>query len=263
MSRPRPALRAVTFDLGDTLWHFPHRPPEAEVAAELTRRLAHLLRAWGLTPTSPPEEIQQRIADARAEAERTSEAAGGLGPDYLGRVRAELHRAGLHLADQQVTEAWHSQNIGGAFLGRVLFEDTLPTLDWLRGRGLLIAALTNRSHGGASFLEELRAYDLLPRFDAVISSDQVGHRKPHPAIFQRTIEVLGVRADECAHVGDRLDVDVRGAKAFGMTAIWYRGGTPATAPAGELPDAPDYVIDRLSELLDLDRLGERETHPLD
>src|SRR5690606_17139284 len=178
MSATTPMLRAVTFDLGDTLWHFPHRPTGAEIAAELTRRLSHLLMAWGLTPTSAPEVIQQRIADARAEVERTSEAAGGTGPDYLGRVRAEVDRAGLHLTDQQLTEVWSSQNIGGAFMGRELFEATLPTLDWLRNRGLRIAALTNRSHGGASFLEELRAWDLLPRFDAVISSDPVGYRKP-------------------------------------------------------------------------------------
>ena len=42
------AVRAVLFDLGDTLWHFPNFPDDATVTAALAERIEHQLRAWGL-----------------------------------------------------------------------------------------------------------------------------------------------------------------------------------------------------------------------
>ena len=62
-------------------------------------------------------------------------------------------------------------------------------------------------------------------------------RKPHPAIFERALEALGVAPENALFVGDRLFEDVRGAAELGMTtmqALWYR--------ADEHPDGaePDY-----------------------
>jgi FMN phosphatase YigB (HAD superfamily) len=37
-------IRAVLFDLGDTLWHFPHFPDDAAVVRELTERVARACR---------------------------------------------------------------------------------------------------------------------------------------------------------------------------------------------------------------------------
>jgi putative hydrolase of the HAD superfamily len=65
----------------------------------------------------------------------------------------------------------------------------------------------------------------------------VGLRKPHPAIFERVLEELGVAPEDALFVGDRLFEDIRGAAELGMTtvqALWYR--------ADEHPDGaePDY-----------------------
>ena len=50
-------------------------------------------------------------------------------------------------------------------------------------------------------------------------------RKPHPAIFERALEALGVRAERTLFVGDSLAVDIAGAAALGMRtcqAVWFR-----------------------------------------
>lgn len=248
MTADRRPIRAVTFDLGDCVWHFPHRKSPEEVHGHLARRVGHLLRAWAIESPLPPGELQARLTEARSAAEQAVESDGSAGPDYLNVVRAVLEEAGLRLTEAQAQEIWQAQNVGGDFLGRRVFEDAVPTLEWLRARGVRLAAVTNRSHGGAAFLEELRREGLLDYFEAVVSSDQVGYRKPHPAIFERALEALGLPAEECAHVGDRLAVDVTGARRVGMFAIWMRRLRPAhEQPAGE-HEVPDLTIERLGDL---------------
>jgi putative hydrolase of the HAD superfamily len=50
-------------------------------------------------------------------------------------------------------------------------------------------------------------------------------RKPHPKIFARAVDEVGVDAQRILFVGDRLRADVRGARDAGMTtvqAMWFR-----------------------------------------
>jgi HAD superfamily hydrolase (TIGR01509 family) len=75
---------------------------------------------------------------------------------------------------------------------------------------------------------------LAPYLDVQVWSEEVGARKPEPAIFLRALAELGVEPVDAMYVGDRLDTDVAGAGALGMTtvqALWFRaddtrGGEP-------------------------------------
>ena len=73
---------------------------------------------------------------------------------------------------------------------------------------------------------KLRALGLADSFDAVVFSDEIGRqfRKPHPAPFLRALDLLGVRAHETVHVGDRPAKDVAGPGAIGMRAVRVRTG---------------------------------------
>ncbi|HEX3055851.1 MAG TPA: HAD-IA family hydrolase, partial [Gaiellaceae bacterium] len=54
---------------------------------------------------------------------------------------------------------------------------------------------------------------------------EVGWRKPHPAIFERALDALGVEPSATLFVGDTLATDVAGAAALGMRtclALWFR-----------------------------------------
>ncbi len=48
----------------------------------------------------------------------------------------------------------------------------------------------------------------------------VNKRKPHPEIFQKALEKLGVAAEETVFVGDTVDADVKGAKDLGMKTVF-------------------------------------------
>jgi putative hydrolase of the HAD superfamily len=77
---------------------------------------------------------------------------------------------------------------------------------------------------------------LADRLDFAVFSSEVGVRKPHPQIFERALEALGVEPENALFVGDRLYEDVRGAGELGMTtvqALWFRADDH---PEGGEPD---------------------------
>jgi FMN phosphatase YigB (HAD superfamily) len=82
-------------------------------------------------------------------------------------------------------------------------------------------------------------------FAAVVVSDEVGWRKPKPAIFEEALRRVGVGARQALFVGDRPDIDVAGAHAVEIDAVWInRAGAPL--PDGVRP--PQFEIRDLTEL---------------
>lgn len=242
-------VRAVAFDLGDTLWHFPYpRPPEVLARAHVGR-LRAVLGRLDADPEAAPA-LRARLFDGWDRWEREADAAGGVGPDYLAGATEVAAEFGLPL---EAAEAlWQCMALGGPFLGRQLLAGTHDTLDGLRAAGYRLAVITNRAHGDEAFLEELDAYGLRTPFDVIVSSDQVGYRKPHPRIFEVALEALDLAPSQVAMVGDRPEADVAGARRVGMPSIWTREVTPRQRVPEGREQEPDYVIDRLAELLELE-----------
>ena len=74
---------------------------------------------------------------------------------------------------------------------------------------------------------------------------EVGWRKPKPAIFEEALRRLGVGARQALFVGDRPDIDVAGAHAVEIDAVWIN------RPGAPLPDGlrpPRFEIRDLTEL---------------
>jgi len=61
--------------------------------------------------------------------------------------------------------------------------------------------------------------DLLSFFDAFIFSDEVGHSKPHPTVFEAAWKQLGLEPHEIVHIGDREHNDILGPKRVGMHCL--------------------------------------------
>ncbi len=235
---------AVLFDLGDTLWHFPKMPPFEHIRGETMRRVGNLLRWWGVEPAGQMLFLGRDIRLSVEEADHAAYADHCLSPDYPDICQRVAAAKGLQITRRQAEDLWEVWNLGGTFFDRTLHDDVVPTLEWLRDRGYLLGAVTNRMYAGPRFHGELREMGLDEFFETVASSCEVGRMKPHPEIFERATGDLGVRPDECAMVGDSLRADIGGAAALGMTTIWRQG----RVRDGEESFRPDYVIDSIGQI---------------
>lgn len=106
-----------------------------------------------------------------------------------------------------------------------LYDDAVPTLEALKGRGLTLGVLSNHEWDLPNLVDGLGIGRYM---QAVVTSARVGYRKPHPRMFQAICEAMGVAPDEALMVGDSVSADVEGARAFGMRALYLqRGDGPA------------------------------------
>lgn len=74
---------------------------------------------------------------------------------------------------------------------------------------------------------------------SVVAADACGALKPHPKSFRHLADSLGVAPEEVLHIGDREDLDVRGALGAGMRAWRF-------APKGKVATECELVFDRWS-----------------
>jgi putative hydrolase of the HAD superfamily len=117
-----------------------------------------------------------------------------------------------------------------------LYDDALPVLELVRGRGLKIGLLSNSSRDLGEFVAHHRLYA-----DAVLTSHAHGKTKPHESIFRAMLDLLAVAPDEAAMVGDTIEDDVEGALAVGMRAVLLdrEGRYPeASGRLGDLRELP-------------------------
>jgi HAD superfamily hydrolase (TIGR01662 family) len=244
-------IRAVLFDLGDTLWHFPNLPPRDIWIAHSAERIGALLGQWGLRDGLNCIALATAIREADWTHSSEAYTSHCRSPHYPSLVREVAAQRGLDLDGGRAEALWYASNLGGINIGREIFPDSIPTLRWLKERGYRLGTVTNRSLGGQPFYDELCEHGMLELFETYAISCDDGWLKPAPRLFQKALDELGVDAREAVMVGDSLRADVAGAKALGMVAVWKRPPNPVPEEA-LLPDGsqafPDYVIDRPSDL---------------
>jgi len=103
------------------------------------------------------------------------------------------------------------------------YPDCLPTLDELGEKGLKTAVITNISSGEVARRASERI-GITQRVEFLVASEDIGLRKPHPAIFQHVARSLSVEPKKILHVGDSVKHDVRGAESAGMTPLFLARG---------------------------------------
>jgi len=75
--------------------------------------------------------------------------------------------------------------------------------------------------------------------DAVVTSVDAGHLKPHPAVFELAVRAAGVAAEECVVIGNKERNDIEPALAMGMRSILvYPDDPPPTSTRADAA-APD------------------------
>ena len=120
-----------------------------------------------------------------------------------------------------------------------LTEGIEACLRALKGAGLKLGIICDVGMTSSTLLRaHLDNAGVLELFDHWSFSDEVGHYKPSPTIFEHALAGLGgVEPQRAAHVGDIRRTDIAGAKAMGMVAVRYTGisdDDTQTTPEGDI-----------------------------
>ena len=90
-----------------------------------------------------------------------------------------------------------------------------------------------------SYWEDFRLLGMAEHIDAIVTSVDAGHLKPHPAVFELSVRAAGVPAEQCVMIGNKEANDVEPALALGMRAILVYPDDPPPASSRAHAVAPD------------------------
>lgn len=212
-----PVLEMVFFDIGGVMY-------DDTIYA---RAMHTALRALGGRFSDEEfDEVYRSARAAQAGSFRGLLARRFLGPD----------------PDMRALEAEASKH--WAYPPEALHDDVRPCLDALAGRYRL-GIIANQP---SAVRDALRRDGMDAYFEVWGVSDDVGLEKPDPALFTHVLEEAGVEPPTGVMVGDRLDYDVRPAKAAGMRAVWVLRGEAPDDPTPEQLAEADASIGGLHEL---------------
>ena len=109
-------------------------------------------------------------------------------------------------------------------------DDVVAHIGALRADGYRTALVTNNVREGSTSWRAMIPVDDL--FDVVVDSSAVGMRKPDPAIFTHTLDLLGSVAPDRAVFLDDVESNLAGARRAGLHTILV--GDPPAAALSEL-----------------------------
>lgn len=224
-------IQAIVFDLDNTLTDFMKMKSDAITAAidgmidaglnlprDLVRsRIDAIYQEQGLE--------YQRVFDQLIESE-------------LGHIDPKILASGI-VAYRRARES-----------ALVLYPHVQMTLLELTKRGIRLGVVSDAPR--AQVWLRLCSLSLQHVFDAVVTFEDTGERKPSPAPFREVLRRLGVSASASLMIGDWAERDVVGGRSLGMKTVFARyGDTFDTRESGA-----DYDVDDVFELVAIvDRLN--------
>ena len=205
-------IRAVAFDFDETLSDWP----------------AAVRRAVNSLAAQPP------FASETDFAERFTRIAAELYPSRTpGPLYFEVHRVFERVLTGE-SDCFAAADRFRSALDPAAFDDVAATLEALAGR-FPLGILSNNPYAP----EGLRILGFDHYFPTVIARP-VDHpeAKPHPQAFTLLAAALGFAPHQVAYVGDDIEVDIDGAAAAGLAAIWLdrydSPAQPAASPAARI-----------------------------
>ncbi|MEM1671808.1 MAG: HAD-IA family hydrolase [Archaeoglobaceae archaeon] len=124
----------------------------------------------------------------------------------------------------------------------------------LKELGFKLAVVTDAENGKA--ISRLRKFNLENYFDAIVSADMSGKRKPEPDSILLALEKLGVKVEEAVLVGDSIRRDITAGKRIGMITIFASYGATFISYAGDA----DFAADKPEDILKILRILQESQH---
>lgn len=196
-------IRAITFDLDDTLW-------PVDPVIERAERVMHL---W-LGEHYPEVVKKYTVEGLRQLRFQVAAEHPGLVHDLTAMRVESLKMAARQcgyperMADEAFQVMWLARN------EVAFFADVLPALEKL-ARHFVLGALTN---GNA----DIKLVGLGHLFAFSVNAREVGVAKPDPEIFHEASRRAKIPLHQMLHIGDDPLVDVAGAKAVGMKTVYLK-----------------------------------------
>jgi HAD superfamily hydrolase (TIGR01509 family) len=232
-------LKAILFDLGDTLFDF--QPMKRSVIFEQGGRNTYdFLSSMGhtLPPFKRYLRSQVRTVWMAYFWSLISRREFNV-YDLLVKVCKEMKLPLDEPTMQELAWQWYSPLTEYTRVA----PDVIPTLTTLRDRGFKLALVSNTFIPPFVLDRHLALHDLLEFFPHRIYSSAVGVCKPHPRIFEVALRETGVTAAQALFVGDVVRKDIVGAQRVGMQAVLR-----TLKPGLTKHRVADFVIHRISEL---------------
>jgi len=128
----------------------------------------------------------------------------------------------------------------------VPYPHATPTLTKLKKKYKL-AIISDAPRLGAWL--RLAAMNIDSFFDIIITAADVRKKKTSMAPFRAALKALKLKPEEALMVGDRIERDIRPAKALGIKTCYARYGATKSIPKGK--SGADFEIEDISELVGL------------
>jgi putative hydrolase of the HAD superfamily len=234
------APRAVVFDLGGTLVHWPNWDEDAHLKWQSAYAALQRISGGRTLPDRDAFVLAMRAAEKahweRVDREHWSGPPTGLVSEGFRRLDIEADEESLLAAMDGYAKA-----VAG---WSTVFPDSRDTLLMLRERGYRLGLLSNTWWAAEWHNADIAAHGLGDLLDELVYTSDLPHSKPHESVFREISGRLRVDPAACVMIGDRQIDDVSGAKAVGMRGVWRRNESGFPTWDG----TPDAAVDRLAEL---------------
>ena len=223
------SIRAVLFDLDDTLWPI----------APVINNAEQVLFTW-LATHAPKVAASYSIEMMWHHRMQLMQARPELAIDLKALRHQALQDAFINCGEDPalVNNAMHVFNQARNQVQ--LFDDVTHCLPRL-AKLVKLGSLTN----GAADLE---AIGLSHHFEISLAAHQLGKAKPDPYVFQLACAALKLEPEQVAYIGDDLRLDVEGAQKAGLTGIWLNRQN-ASHPTELAHIKPDLQLTNLHDLV--------------
>ncbi|MEW6355349.1 MAG: HAD family hydrolase [Planctomycetota bacterium] len=125
------------------------------------------------------------------------------------------------------------------------FPRAEETLRRLLEHGVAMALMTN----GEAITQRAKVerFGLVRFFKTILIEGELGFGKPHPDVYRRALDDLGLDPRDVWSVGDNLRWDVAGPQALGVFGIWHDWRGEGLPPDTDI--RPDRTIRSIAELI--------------